>query len=51
MKKKVLIAGAGLGGLAAGLRLAKRGFDVTILEKNHQAGGRLNQIKKDGFTF
>ncbi|HZH72454.1 MAG TPA: phytoene desaturase family protein [Mariniphaga sp.] len=51
MKKKVLIAGAGLGGLAAGLRLAKRGFDVTILEKNYQAGGRLNQIKKDGFTF
>lgn len=51
MKKKVLVIGAGLGGLAAGLRLAKKGFDVTILEKNLQAGGRLNQIKKDGFTF
>ncbi len=51
MKKKVLIAGAGLGGLATGLRLAKKGFDVEMVEKNSQAGGRLNQIKKDGFTF
>ena len=51
MNKKVLIAGAGLGGLATGLRLAKKGFGVEIVEKNSQAGGRLNQIKKDGFTF
>ncbi len=51
MNKKVLIVGAGLGGLAAGLRLAKKGFTVEIVEKNSQAGGRLNQIKKDGFTF
>lgn len=51
MKKSVLIAGAGLGGLATALRLAKNGYKVEILEKNSQAGGRLNQIKKDGFTF
>ena len=51
MNRKVLIAGAGLGGLAAGLRLAKRGFGVEIVEKNSRAGGRLNQIVKDGFTF
>jgi phytoene desaturase len=49
--KSVLIVGAGLGGLTTALRLAKRGFKVEILEKNTQAGGRLNQIKKDGFTF
>jgi phytoene desaturase len=49
--KTVLIAGAGLGGLASGLRLAKQGYQVEIIEKNAQAGGRLNQIKKDGFTF
>lgn len=48
---KVLIAGAGIGGLATALRLAVQGFDVEILEKNSQAGGRLNQLKKDGFTF
>lgn len=51
MNKKVLIVGAGLGGLATGLRLAKSGYEVEFLEKNSQAGGRLNQIKKDGFTF
>lgn len=49
--KKILIVGAGLGGISTGLRLAKKGYKVTILEKNSQAGGRLNQVKKDGFTF
>lgn len=49
--KKVLIVGAGVGGLTTALRLVKKGYKVEILEKNSQAGGRLNQIKKDGFTF
>lgn len=51
MAKSVLIAGAGLGGLATALRLAKKGYKVEIIEKNSNAGGRLNQLKKDGFTF
>ena len=51
MSKTVLIVGAGLGGLSTALRLAKKGYKVEIIEKNGQAGGRLNQIKKDGFTF
>lgn len=48
---KALIIGTGLGGLATALRLAKRGYKVTMVEKFHQAGGRLNQLKKEGFTF
>ena len=51
MAKKALIVGSGLGGLSTALRLAKDGYDVEIVEKYHQAGGRLNQLKKDGFTF
>ncbi|MDX9726759.1 MAG: phytoene desaturase family protein [Bacteroidales bacterium] len=51
MAKTVLIAGAGLGSLATALRLAKKGYKVEIVEKNSNAGGRLNQLKKDGFTF
>jgi len=51
MSKSVLVVGGGLGGLATALRLAKKGYNVEIIEKNSQVGGRLNQIKKDGFTF
>lgn len=46
-----LIVGTGLGGLTTALRLAQRGYRVEMVEKYTQAGGRLNQIKKDGFTF
>ena len=51
MSKLVTIIGAGIGGLSTALRLTSKGYKVHIIEKNHQAGGRLNQIKKDGFTF
>lgn len=51
MGKKVIIAGAGLGGLTTALRLTTKGYQVEILEKHHQAGGRLNELKMDGFTF
>ncbi|MBW6501649.1 MAG: phytoene desaturase [Bacteroidales bacterium] len=51
MAKNVLIVGAGLGGLTTALRLSKKGYKVEIIEKNCNAGGRLNQLKKDGFTF
>ncbi len=49
--KKVLIIGTGLGGLATALRLTSRGFDVEMVEKYHQPGGRLNRMSKDGFDF
>jgi phytoene desaturase len=51
MKKSVIVVGAGLGGIATALRLANKGYSVTILEKNDKPGGRLNQIEKDGFKF
>lgn len=51
MGKRVIIAGAGLGGLTTALRLTTKGYQVEILEKHHQAGGRLNELKIDGFTF
>lgn len=51
MSKTVLIVGTGLGGLSTGLRLASKGYQVKFVEKSSQPGGRLNQIKKDGFTF
>jgi phytoene desaturase len=50
-KKKVLIIGTGLGGLSTALRLTSKGYEVEMVEKYHQAGGRLNSLEKDGFTF
>ena len=49
--KKVLIVGAGPGGLTAGMILASRGYDVHIYEKNSYVGGRTGFIKENGFTF
>lgn len=51
MVKKVLVVGTGLAGITSALRLAKLGYQVEMVEKYHQAGGRLNQLKKDGFTW
>jgi len=48
---KALIIGSGLGAMTTAMRLASRGYKVQMVEKHHQPGGRLNQLKKDGFTF
>jgi phytoene desaturase len=50
-KKQVIIVGTGLGGLATALRLSTQGFKVKMIEKYHQAGGRLNLLEKDGFKY
>ncbi|KPK62608.1 phytoene dehydrogenase [candidate division WOR_3 bacterium SM23_42] len=49
--RKLLVIGAGFGGLSAAALLAQDGFQVTILEKNEQAGGRARVWRKDGFVF
>ena len=50
-KPTALIIGAGIGGIATAARLAKNGYDVTVLEKNETPGGRCNQIVRDGHRF
>lgn len=50
-KKKVIIIGAGFAGLSAATTLAQKGFDVTLLEKNKDLGGRARKLEIDGFTF
>jgi diapolycopene oxygenase len=49
--KRVVVIGAGLGGMSAAIMLASNGFQVTILEKNAQVGGKLNQLQTKGFSF
>ncbi len=46
--KKVVIVGAGLGGLSAAALLAKAGHDVTVLEKNSWIGGKSRRIDVAG---
>ena len=50
-RKRVVVIGAGLGGLSAAIMLARSGFQVTILEKNASVGGKLNRLQTQGFGF
>ncbi len=50
-KKKVLVIGSGFAGLCAAGTAAKQGYDVTLIEKNEQIGGRARIWKEKGFTF
>ena len=47
----VLVIGAGIGGLAIAGRLARSGYQVTVVEKNDVPGGRCNQIVREGHRF
>ena len=49
--KKAVVIGAGVGGLTAGIYLARNGYRVTIHEKNPFAGGRCGQLITDGHRF
>ncbi len=51
MNKKVVIIGAGIGGLGTAGLFAKKGYDVAVLEKNEHAGGRANIFEANGFRF
>lgn len=51
MKKRVVIVGAGISGLTAGLYLLRYGYNVKIIEKNRNVGGLVHSFIKDGFYF
>jgi len=50
-KPTAIVIGAGIGGIATAARLARNGYDVTVLEKNETPGGRANQIVREGHRF
>jgi len=50
-RKRAVIVGAGLGGLATSIRLAHAGLDVTVLEKNPTTGGRCSRLEVAGHRF
>jgi phytoene desaturase len=48
---RVVIVGAGPGGLASAMLLAKAGLEVTVVEKRNTVGGRTSTMEQDGFKF
>ena len=50
-KSRVIVIGAGIGGLTAGALLAKRGYQVTIFDQAIVPGGCASTFKRRGFTF
>ncbi len=49
--ERVIVIGAGVGGLAAAVRLQNAGYQVALYEKEPQVGGKMNRICEKGFTF
>lgn len=48
---RVVVIGAGVGGLATAARLAVKGHGVTVLEQGPTTGGKLARYERDGFVF
>ena len=51
MMKRVLIVGAGMGGLTAAIKLAQTGYDVEVLEARAETGGLASGQILDGMSF
>jgi phytoene desaturase len=47
----ISIIGSGLGGISAAIRLACKGYNVTVYEKNSEPGGKAGEINNSGFRF
>ena len=48
---RIVVVGAGMGGLAVAARLAAQRHEVTVLEQAPQVGGKLGRYERDGFAF
>ncbi len=48
-KNRAVVVGAGFGGIAAALRVAAKGYRVTLIDRAPMLGGRAQVFEKDGF--
>ena len=49
--KTAVVIGAGLGGMAVALRLARQGWRVKLVERSGTPGGKMNRWTTKGYTF
>ena len=49
--KKIIIIGSGFGGIAAALRLRAKKYEVTLIEKHKDLGGRARVFKKNAVSY
>lgn len=49
--KEIVIIGGGFGGLSAACFLADKGYEVELIEKNEEVGGRASVLEEDGYRF
>ncbi|HEU5117391.1 MAG TPA: phytoene desaturase family protein, partial [Isosphaeraceae bacterium] len=49
--RRVVVVGAGVGGLCAALELRRHGFDVVVLERHAEVGGKAAERRQDGFRW
>ncbi|MEM9550779.1 MAG: phytoene desaturase [Pseudomonadota bacterium] len=51
MRDRAVVIGAGIGGLAAAMRLGAKGYSVTVIDKLDRPGGRGSSISQGGHRF
>lgn len=51
MGKSVIVIGSGVAGIASAIRLANRGYVVSVFESNHYPGGKLTEFRLGGYRF
>ncbi len=51
MPRKAIVIGAGIAGIATAIRLQLKGYGVEVMEAAARPGGKLNEIRLDGYRF
>ena len=51
MNKTAIVIGSGFGGIASAIRLKAMNYDVTLIEKNSDLGGRARTFVRNGYTY
>jgi len=51
MKSSAIVIGAGIGGIATAIRLACKGYEVSVYDRNAYTGGKLTEIREGNYRF